>query len=159
MLGSKFTKFLSFLKQQISFSSNFTSMFRVMRHDCILSTKGVYQSTNLVKFYVSSWKSEVLHLMGSFCPNHVHFQLKKYRRVISHDTEKWCKFEKTLTLWFQKLAWGIGWTFKNLKICTLMGSFCPKRDVAARKFQRNYVSCHMLFGLSTFWSPVKKNGF
>ena len=109
-----------------------------------------------------TWAVECLKfctLMGSFCPNHVHFQLKKYRRVISHDTEKWCKFEKTLTLWFQKLAWGIGWTFKNLKICTLMGSFCPKRDVAARKFQRNYVSCHMLFGLSTFWSPVKKNGF
>ena len=30
-------------------------------------------------------------LMGSFGPNHVQFQLKKYRRVISHDTEEWCK--------------------------------------------------------------------
>ena len=40
-----------------------------------------------------------------------------------------------------KLAWGIGWTFikahKSLKICTLMGSFCPKRNVSARKFM-----CH-----------------
>ena len=30
-------------------------------------------------------------LMGFFCPNNIKFQLKKYRRVISHDTEEWCK--------------------------------------------------------------------
>ena len=30
-------------------------------------------------------------LMGSFCKNHIKFQLKKYRRVISHDIEEWCK--------------------------------------------------------------------
>ena len=30
-------------------------------------------------------------LMGTFCPNHAQFQLKNYRRVISHDTEEWCK--------------------------------------------------------------------
>ena len=33
VLGSKFTKFLSFSKQQISFFSNFASVFRVMRHN------------------------------------------------------------------------------------------------------------------------------
>ena len=41
-----------------------------------------------------TWAVESLKfctLMGSFCPNHVQFQLKKYRRVISHDTEEWCK--------------------------------------------------------------------
>ena len=41
-----------------------------------------------------TWAVESLKfctLMGSFCPNHTKFQLKKYRRVISHDTEKWCK--------------------------------------------------------------------
>ena len=31
-------------------------------------------------------------LMGSFCPNDIKFQLKKYRRIISYDTEEWCKF-------------------------------------------------------------------
>ena len=45
-----------------------------------------------------------------------------------------------------KLAWEIGWTFikalKNQKICTLMGFFCPKRNVSASKFQRHYVSWH-----------------
>ena len=24
-----------------------------------------------------------------FCPNHIKFQLKKYRRIISHDTKEW----------------------------------------------------------------------
>ena len=30
-------------------------------------------------------------LMGSFCLNHIKSQHKKYRRVISHDTEEWHK--------------------------------------------------------------------
>ena len=34
---------------------------------------------------------KIFTLMGSFCPNHIKFQLKKYRNVISHDTEC-CKF-------------------------------------------------------------------
>ena len=69
VLRSKFTKFLSFFKQQIRFSSNFVSLFSVMRRNFsiifwlkfyILSPKGVYQSTNLVKFHVSRRKSEIL---------------------------------------------------------------------------------------------------
>ena len=75
MLRSKFAKSLSFLKQQIAFSSNFASPFSVMRHNFsvlsylkfyILSTKGAYQSINLVKFEVSSRKSEILHFDGIF---------------------------------------------------------------------------------------------
>ena len=73
VLGSKLTKFLSFLKQQIGFSSNFTSFFSIMRNNSsvlfslkfyILSSKGAYQSTNLVKFHLSSWKSKILHFDG-----------------------------------------------------------------------------------------------
>ena len=67
---SKFTKFLAFLKQKISFSSNFAPLFSTMRHNfsvpfqlkcSMLLTKGAYQSANLVKFHLSSWKSEILH--------------------------------------------------------------------------------------------------
>ena len=100
-------------------------------------------------WWIVTWSVESLKfctLMGSFCPNHVQFQLKKYRRVISHDTEQWYKIWINLDLVVSKLAWEIGWTFtkalKNLKICALMGSFCWKRNVSARKFQRNYVSWH-----------------
>ena len=53
------------------------------------------------------------------------FKLKKYIRVIFHDTEQWCKPDLVIS----KLAWGIGWTSirapKSLKNCTIMGSFCP----------------------------------
>ena len=39
-------------------------------------------------------------LMGSFSPNHIKFQLKKYRRIISHDTEEWCKVYRNTDFWF-----------------------------------------------------------
>ena len=41
---------------------------------------------NLVNFHVSSRKSE--NLMGSFCQKHIKIQMKKYRKVMSHDTEE-----------------------------------------------------------------------
>ena len=68
------------------FFRNSASLFSVMRHNSsvlfqmkfyILSTKGAYQSTNLVKFYVSSQKSVFCTLWRSFCPNYVKFQLIK----------------------------------------------------------------------------------
>ena len=65
VLGSKFTKFLAFLKQQMVFSSSFAPLFSIIRQlFCafsakfyILLTKGAYQSTNFVKFRLSSRKS------------------------------------------------------------------------------------------------------
>ena len=51
----------------------FASIFRVIRHNSfahftlkfyILSTKGTNESTNLVKFYMSSRKSEILNFDG-----------------------------------------------------------------------------------------------
>ena len=41
-----------------------------------------------------TWAVESLKfctVVGSFCKNQIKFQLKKYRRLISHDTEEWCK--------------------------------------------------------------------
>ena len=73
MLGSKFGEILSFLKQQIGFSSNFVSLFSIVRQNSsvlfslkffVLSTKRAYQSTNLVKFHLSSQKPEILHFDG-----------------------------------------------------------------------------------------------
>ena len=71
-------------------------LFNIMRHNSllpsklkfnILSTKGTYQSTISVKFRLSSRKSKV----GSFCKSDTNFRLKKYRRLICHDIEEWCK--------------------------------------------------------------------
>ena len=77
------------LKQQISFSSNLASLFSVMRYNSSVLFK-VQIWWNFV-WAVESLKS--CTMMDSFFPDHViKFQLKKYRRVISHDTEGWCKF-------------------------------------------------------------------
>ena len=107
---SKFIKLLSIFKQQYGFSSNFASFFSFMRHNFsvllqrkfyMLSAKGAYQSTNWWNF---TWEVESLKfstLSGSFCPNHIKFQLKKYRTVISHDSEEWCKVWRKTDLWFQ----------------------------------------------------------
>ena len=106
---TKFTKFLSFLKQQISFSSDPASLFSVMRHNYSIlnSWEFIYFQQREPKkeqiWWQLSWAVESLKfciLMGFFCPNNIKFQLKKYRRVISHDTEEWCKVLKK-DLWFQ----------------------------------------------------------
>ena len=61
-----------------------------------------------------------------------------------------------------KLAWGIRWSFikalKNLKICNLMESFCPKCNASARKFQGNYVSWHwkVMQNLNENWLVPRK---
>ena len=58
----------------------------IQRKFYILSIKGAYQSTNLVKFDVSSRKSDILHFDGLLLPKSYKLSAKKYRRVISHDT-------------------------------------------------------------------------
>ena len=99
---------------------------------------------NLVNFHPTTQKSENCTSMGSFCPKYIKFELKKYRGVFFHDTEQWCQ------IWINpvisKMAWVIARTFiravESLKNWALMGSFCPKHNVSARNFQRNYVSWH-----------------
>ena len=38
-------------------------------------------------------------LIGSVCPKYTN---KKYRRVMSHETEEWCKFWRKTDPWLQK---------------------------------------------------------
>ena len=82
----------------------------------------------------------------AFCPNYKGLSWKKYRWVIFHDIGQWYKILINLELVVSKLVWGIRWTFikahKSIKICILMGSFCPKHNNSARTFQRNFVSLH-----------------
>ena len=91
-----------------------------------------YDMRNLVNFHPTTQKSKNFTSMGYFCPKYMRFELKKYRGVIFHDTEQWCKIWINPDLVVSKMAWEIGWTFirapKSLKNCTLMGSFCPKHS-------------------------------
>ena len=45
---------------------------------------------------------EICPLMGSFWTKYEMFALKRYRGVIFHDTEEWCKTWRKTDLWFGK---------------------------------------------------------
>ena len=48
--------------------------------------------SNLTNFGPSTQKvSKIFILMGSFWAKYILFELKKYRGVIFHDIEEWCK--------------------------------------------------------------------
>ena len=51
-------------------------------------------------WWILIWALEILKiftLIGSFCARYITFYLEKYRGVIFHYTEEWCKFEEKLT--------------------------------------------------------------
>ena len=80
-------------------------------------------STAQVKFH------QICTLIGFFCWKYIKFQLKKYRGVVSHDTEDWCKIWRKTDLLFQN--WQEFGEFlsehsKVSKICTLIGSLHEK---------------------------------
>ena len=80
--------------------------------------------------------SKTCTFICSYCAKYLMFDLKKYRGVIFHDTEGWCKIWRNNNLWFgirnmaNFLTWGIWQIFtkalESLKIGTFMGSFNPK---------------------------------
>ena len=71
-------------------------------HKFILSTKGAYQNKILVKFYVSSRKSEILHSNGLFLPKSCTVSAKKSTEELSLMTQKSdAKFKEKLTCSFK----------------------------------------------------------
>ena len=152
MFGSKFTKFLSFLKQQISFYSNCASLFSVMRHNSsklflrtfyILSTKGAYQKETC-RFKHEEFcgfslnhhqKSRNFTSIGLFCPQYMSFERKIYRGLIFHETEQWCKIWINPDPVVSKMAWGVGWTFIRA-----LGSYCQKHMFQLENFR--VIMCH-----------------
>ena len=121
--------FMSYLKPQVSFSLNFGSFFNIMRdNSSVLFWLEFYKIfrknlTVQVKFH------QICILIGTFCWKYTKFQLKKYRRVMSHDTEDWCKIWRKNNLSFQKWQeFGKLWSehSKVSKICTLISRFRAK---------------------------------
>ena len=122
-----------------------------------LTCRFKYGMRNLVNFHPTTQKSKNFTSMGYFCPKYMRFELKKYREVISHDTEQWCKISMNLVLWFQKWHKESGkLSLEHLKVWKLYidGLFLSKAyTVSVRKFQRNYVSWHwrLLQSLNENW--------
>ena len=99
-----------------------------------------FDISNLVNFHPISQNSN-----GLFLSKVYEVWAKKYRGVISHDTEQWWKIWKTLTLRFQKWHEELGElsSLEHPKVWKLYidGVFLFKLcTVSARNFQRNYVS-------------------
>ena len=47
-----------------------------------------------LNWWILTWTLEILKISASicsFCEKYLMFDLKKYRVVIFHDTEEWCK--------------------------------------------------------------------
>ena len=97
-----------------------------------------YDMRNLMNFHPTTQKSENFTSMGYFCPKYMRFELKKYRGVIFHDTEQWCKIWINPDLVVSKMR-----ALKSLKNYTIMDStmeFLSKAYNVSRKFHRSYVS-------------------
>ena len=96
MLRSKFMKFVLFFIQTIGFCPNFTWLFSVMgvsNSSGLFSWNFIYlQQKEPIKVQIwwsLTWVVKSLKfwtLMGSFFQNYIKFQIKMYRKVISHDT-------------------------------------------------------------------------
>ena len=106
-------------------------------------------------------------MVGCFCKNHITVQLKKYRRVISHDIEEWCRvfkfdmrnlvnfhpntqkssydIEQWCKIWINsdlvlsKITWGIGWTF-----------ITALKSLKSRSLMGSFCPKHITFQLANF---------
>ena len=93
-------------------------------------------STAQVKFH------QICTLIGSFCWKYIKFQRKKYRGVMSHDTEDWCKVLRKTDLLFQKWQefaefWSEQSSLQNLHFYWSL--FWKVYNLWPKKVQRSYL--------------------
>ena len=81
---------------------------------------------------------KICTFIGSYCAKYLMFDLKKYRGVIFHDTEKWCKAWRKTDLWFGKRYEEYGKFspehFKVLKLGLWWDSLIQSRKSMSLKF-------------------------
>ena len=63
--------------------------------------------------------SKIFTLMGSFWAKYILFELKKYREVIFHDTEEWCKIWRKTGLLLGKWQEFCKFSPEHLKVSKL----------------------------------------
>ena len=57
---------------------------------------------NFVNFYPTLESLKICILMDSFWSKYIIFELKYYRRVMCHDTDRWCIISRNIGWWFKK---------------------------------------------------------
>ena len=118
--GIKIHQILVIFETTNQFFFRFSWLFNIMRHNSsvlfylkfyILSTKGAYQNTNLVKFYVSSRKSDILHFDGLLLSKSCTVSAKKVQK--SYLSWHWRVMQSLKKNWLvvSNMTWGIWWIF------------------------------------------------
>ena len=111
-----------------------------------ISSTGTYQSTNLVRFYVSSWESKISHFDGLLLSKTYKDSVKKVQK--SHLSRRWRvmqslrKTNLLFQIWHEEFSeclpnYSKFWQFHFGEL------FFPKvYKVWAKKIQRSYLSWH-----------------
>ena len=164
VVGWKFSKLLmSYLKPHVSFSLNLVSLFSVMRDNSYIwfrQKKPIkVQSFRLSIAHVKL--QQICYLIGSCCWRYIKFQLKRYRGVMSHDTEEECKIPRKTDSLFQRWQeFGKFWPehskFSKFHFDCFL--WCKVYNVWPKKVQRSYLSRHerIMQSLKKNWLVVGK---
>ena len=126
----------------------------------------IWTKTNLLfqnwqefgKFWSEHSKvSKVCTLIGPCCAKYIIFDLKKYWRVIFHDTEELCKIWRKTSLRFGKWHENFGkFSSEHSKIsktCTFRSSFWPKYKIFELRTYRG-----VIFDSTEHWCKIwRKN--
>ena len=84
--------------------------------------------------------SKICTFIGSYCAKYLKFDLKKYRGVIFHDNEEWCKIWRKTDLWFGKWNEEYGKSspeyFKISKLGVWWGPLIQSRKRMSLKFTK-----------------------
>ena len=109
--------------------------------------------------------SKICTLTGSFCAKYITFDLKRYIRVVLHDTEEWCKIWRKTDGCGLEMTWGIWQIFTialesrncmNWKFTEELYVITLKND---EKFEEE-LTCHFkieIRNLTSFNSSTRKS--
>ena len=85
-----------------------------------------------------------LEMIGSFCAKDITFNLKKYRGVILHKAEEWCKIWRKIDMW----------SIEVLSLVTLNSDakFEEKLTCGLENIRRNLASFHQSIWKTQNWN-------
>ena len=108
--------------------------------------------------------SKIFFIMSSFWAKYILFELKKYREIIFHETEKgykiWRGIELSFQNWPKEFDKNLTRALKSLKNFHFNGLLLSKLCIVwAKKVQRSYLSWHwrVMQNLKKNWLPSQKN--
>ena len=139
MLQWKLAKFLmSFSKPQVSFYSDFTWLFSVIKDNSSAPFLG-QMLHNFLEMDQSKWKFSRIECSDWNSPNSCHFWNRKlvFPQTLHHSSVSWDKtplyFFSCSSIYFQQketikiqIWWNFTWAVKSLKFCTLIGLLLSK---------------------------------